>query len=149
MLSEQVPEHVEKVAPPEPAHQAKAKVVDLTNAVVSVTTAPPSTSDHKSETSSSEEKGEIWHGYQDDDLPEKIQTKFLRNLRFQIMSLYRRLFGIVFITNMGIFIATCVKDLNAKHLAEIVIANLFVAILMRQEYVINTFFAVACLAPQS
>ncbi|CCL99706.1 uncharacterized protein FIBRA_01728 [Fibroporia radiculosa] len=96
-----------------------------------------------------EEKGEIWEGFENDVLPEKQQGKLIRNLRFQIMSLYRRLFGIVFVANMACFIWYCVTDANAKDLGTVVVANLFVAILMRQEYVINAFFAVACLAPQS
>jgi len=96
-----------------------------------------------------EEKGEIWEGYEDDTMPEKTQRRFIRNLRFQIMSLYRRLFGIVFLTNLGVFISYAVRGANAHQLGTVVIANLFTSILMRQEYVINSFFAVACLAPQS
>lgn len=134
---------------PETIHEAKSRVVDLTNAVVNVTTAPPSISDRKSEASSVEEKGVLWQGYEDDVLPEKTQGRLVRNLRFQIMSLYRRLFGIVFATNMGVFIWYCVEGFNADKLGKVVIANLFTAILMRQEYVVNAFFTVACLAPQT
>lgn len=141
----------EKLASPEPIYQiqTKSKVVDLTQAVVQVTTAPPSISDRRSDTSSMNEKGEVWQGFEDDVLPEKTQGWLVRNLRFQIMSLYRRLFGIVFATNMGIFIWYCVKGANANQLGKVVIGNLFTAILMRQDYVINAFFTVACLAPQS
>ncbi len=110
--------------------------------------------DDKAESSSVEvEKGgPIWEGYREDDIPEKTHGHVLRNVRFQIFSLYRRLFGIVFVTNMAIFIATCVRggvNMDANHLGLITIANLFVAILMRQAYVINAFFTVALWAPRS
>ncbi|KAI0770238.1 hypothetical protein C8Q74DRAFT_1202559 [Fomes fomentarius] len=107
-----------------------------------------SLSDGKSEVSV--EKGvPSWEGYLDDDLPEKTHGHFFRNVRFQAFSLYRRLFGIVFVTNMAVFIATCVRAMDALYLGKIAIANIFVAILMRQDYVINTFFLVACAAPRS
>jgi len=140
---------VEKLSTPEPIDQMKSKVVDLTRSVVKVTTAPPSISDARSNTSSEEEKGVVWDGYEDDVLPEKTQGRLLRNIRFQIMSLYRRLFGIVFAANMGVFIWYAVKGVNANQLGKVVIANLFTAILMRQEYVINAFFFVACLPPNT
>ncbi|EPT05305.1 hypothetical protein FOMPIDRAFT_1027475 [Fomitopsis schrenkii] len=96
-----------------------------------------------------EKQGPIWEGFQDDELPDKTQHRWLRNVRFQMLSLYRRLFGIVFFTNLGIFIWYCVKGENASQVATVTIANLFASILMRQEYVINAFFTVACLAPKS
>ncbi|PPQ69605.1 hypothetical protein CVT24_001361 [Panaeolus cyanescens] len=90
-----------------------------------------------------------WSGYQDDYIPEKTQGKFARNIRHQIFSLYRRLFGVVFVTNLAIFISVCVKGANAKEIGGIVVANLFCAILMRQDHVINAFFNVFCSVPQS
>ncbi|KAG5221330.1 NRPS protein biosynthetic cluster [Salix suchowensis] len=98
-----------------------------------------------SETSSTVEQGLAWAGYEDDEIPEKTQGKYVRNLRHQIFSLYRRLFGVVFVVNLGILIATLVKGgANSLELGQIVIANLFCAILMRQDYVINAFFNVFC-----
>lgn len=98
-----------------------------------------------------EKQGNEWDGYQDDDLPEKTQGHYLRNLRHQIFSLYRRLFGIVFVVNMAILIWTLVRKqkADAQHLGLIVVSNLFCAILMRQDYVINAFFTVACAVPSS
>ena len=108
-------------------------------------TSSTSTFDEKADI---EKQGPIWEGFQDDELPDKTQGKWLRNVRFQMFSLYRRLFGIVFFTNLGIFIWYCVKGANANQVATVVIGNLFASILMRQEYVINAFFTVACLAPK-
>ncbi|KAI0755006.1 nonribosomal peptide synthetase 12 [Daedaleopsis nitida] len=102
----------------------------------------------KSEVSSAHEAGYVWDGYLDDELPEKTQGHFIRNVRHQIFSLYRRLFGVVFITNMAIFIATLAKGgANAQQLGLIVVSNLFCAILMRQDYVINAFFTIATSVP--
>ncbi|TBU28644.1 nonribosomal peptide synthetase 12 [Dichomitus squalens] len=104
----------------------------------------------KSAISSAHEAGNAWDGYEDDELPDKTQGHYVRNLRHQIFSLYRRLFGIVFITNLAVFIATLVKgSVNAQHLGLVVVANLFCAILMRQDYVINAFFTVACSVPNT
>ena len=90
-----------------------------------------------------------WEGYQDDFIPDKTQGKFTRNLRHQVFSLYRRLFGLVFTANMAILIATFVRPggVDAQYLGLIVVSNLFCAILMRQDYVINAFFTVACAVP--
>ncbi|KLO16789.1 nonribosomal peptide synthetase 12 [Schizopora paradoxa] len=103
---------------------------------------------------SSVEKGDAdvlgWEGYEDEDLPNKRQGKYTRNIRHQIFTLYRRLFGVVFVTNMAIFIASLAKGgLNAQQLGQIVVANLFCAILMRQDYVVNAFFNVFCAVPTS
>ncbi|KAL4250630.1 Adenylate-forming domain-containing protein [Abortiporus biennis] len=99
------------------------------------------------------EKGIIgWEGYDQTPLPEKTQGHFARNARHQIFSLYRRLFGVVFATNMGVLIATFVKgglNVSAQHLGLIVISNLFVSIVMRQDYVINAWFLVFTSVPLS
>lgn len=101
------------------------------------------------------EKGEAdvfvsWEGYLDAELPPQTHGNSLSRLRHSIFTLYRRLFGIVFITNMVIFIVTVVNgNTSALHLGQIVIANFFVAILMRQDYVVNAFFNVLCAGQQS
>ncbi|KZV88846.1 nonribosomal peptide synthetase 12 [Exidia glandulosa HHB12029] len=97
-----------------------------------------------------EEGHHVWDGYLDQPLPAKTQGKWARNLRHQIFSLYRRLFGIVFVANMGIFISILAQGgANAQRLGLIVVANLFCAILMRQDYVVNAFFDVFCAVPTS
>ncbi|KAF8134785.1 hypothetical protein K438DRAFT_2031313 [Mycena galopus ATCC 62051] len=93
---------------------------------------------------------ELWEGYEKDVLPDKLQGKKARNLRHLVFSLYRRLFGVVFVTNMAILIALMVRGgADAQRLGLITLANLFVAILMRQEYVVNVFFNVFCAVPSS
>ena len=92
----------------------------------------------------------FWDGFEDDELPAKTQGKIFRNLRHQIFSLYRRLFSIVFIVNMAVLIWIFVKgETNAQELGQIVIANIFASVLMRQDHVINTFFHVFTAVPSS
>lgn len=143
---------------PAAVYQQESKSTDNTTLNVSergadsVTVASSSIMNEKNESSSTIEKGHQlpWEGYQDDVLPEKTQGRIFRNLRHQVFSLYRRLFGIIMVTNMSIFIATIVRgNTNAQELGLIVVANLFCAILMRQDYVVNVFFTVACSVPAS
>lgn len=96
------------------------------------------------------EKGNAWDGYEDEELPDKAQGPLIRNLRHRIFTLYRRLFGVVFVTNAAVLIETVVSgQANAQKLGLIVVANLFCAILMRQDYVINAFFTTFCAVPPS
>jgi hypothetical protein len=86
-----------------------------------------------------------WEGYLDEELPPQTLGNTLSRLRHSVFTLYRKLFGVVFVTNVAIFIATLIKGhTNALYLGQIVIANFFVAILMRQDYVVNAFFNVFC-----
>ncbi|THH21034.1 hypothetical protein EW146_g431 [Bondarzewia mesenterica] len=142
------------VSTPPPTYQGQLRAGDTPLqdvAILDNTAGYSSPSSSSSDISPSEvEKGNVWDGYLDEDLPDKTQGRFIRNLRHQVFSLYRRLFGIVFVTNMAVFIATLVRhETSAQHLALIVVANLFCAILMRQDHVINAFFLVFCAVPRS
>ncbi|KIY43551.1 hypothetical protein FISHEDRAFT_18588, partial [Fistulina hepatica ATCC 64428] len=81
--------------------------------------------------------------------PEKTQARLLRNLRFQLLTVYHRLFSVVFSVNLAVFIATLVQGTTAAHVAKIVVANLTIAILIRQDYIINALFETFCFVPQS
>jgi len=51
---------------------------------------------------------------------------------------------------MAILIATFIKgSANTQHLGLIVVSNIFCAVLMRQDYVINAFFTVFCAVPNT
>lgn len=103
----------------------------------------------KIEPSELEDQTSIWAGYQQDILPNKTQGRILRNLRHKVMILYRRMFGVVFLVNFGIFIWYAVRGANSLQLGQVVIGNLFTAILMRQDYVIDAFFVVFTAVPPS
>ncbi len=80
---------------------------------------------------------------------EDASVIFVRHLCHYIFTLYRRLFGVVFTINMAIFIRLCLASADAQRIAEIIIVNLFCAILIRQDYVINAIFNTCCTVPQS
>jgi len=91
------------------------------------------------------DEGVGWEGYLDQELPPQTHGNTLSVLRHAVFSLYRRLFGVVLVTNLAVLIATLIKGhTNALNLGQIVIANFFVSILMRQDYVVNAFFNVFC-----
>jgi hypothetical protein len=92
---------------------------------------PLSSEDSASTKLESGEFREVWDGYEKDVLPDKLEWKVVRNLRHGFFSLYRRLFGVVFVTNMAIFIALLVEGANAQRLGMITLANLFVAMCVR------------------
>ncbi|KAI0771248.1 nonribosomal peptide synthetase 12 [Trametes elegans] len=150
---------VNVVPQPQPVYQVgiseKAGMLgvkgELTHSSSSISkTVAVSVTEEKNPSSSSIESGNLWDGYLEDELPEKTNGHFFRNVRHQVFSLYRRLFGVIFVTNMAIFIAFLVKgEANSHSLGLVVVANLFCAILMRQDYVINAFFTVACSVPSS
>lgn len=146
---------VRKIEAPAPVYQQEIKEKDSSASLATTVHRPAdstkasSMTDIGSDLSSLEKREYPWSGYEDDEIPEKTQGKWTRNLRHQVFSLYRRLFGIVFLTNLGVFISILIKGANAQQLGTIVIANLFCAILMRQDYVINVFFNVCCSVPSS
>ncbi|KAJ3754841.1 hypothetical protein EV360DRAFT_50851 [Lentinula raphanica] len=124
----------------EAEHAAEALPKDL---------APSDSLEEKRSSLSLDEKAISWEDFYNDDYSDKKQNRLVRNLRFQIFNIYRRLFSVVFIANMAIFIAFCVRGASVPKLGEIAIANLFVAILCRQDHVINALFFVLCSAPKS
>lgn len=147
---------VNSVTVPPPAYQHRSREADLEASTAPAIDRNPTGADSSSvtelgsEVSSLEMKREYpWSGYEDDPLPEKTQGKYIRNLRHQVFTLYRRLFGVVFVTNMAVFISVVINGANAQQIGTIVIANLFCSILMRQDYVINVFFNVFCAVPTS
>ncbi|KAJ3996936.1 hypothetical protein F5050DRAFT_1506661 [Lentinula boryana] len=111
--------------------------------------APSESLEEKESSLSLDEKAISWEDFRNDNYSDKRQSRLARNLRFQIFNIYRRLFSVVFIANMAIFIAFCVRGASVPKLGEIAIANLFVAILCRQDYVINALFFILCAAPKS
>lgn len=140
------------VAPPPvlTASHHTAQDLQLSLNVIEKTSSSNSSTDTIAEV---EEKGKTklaWEGYEDDYLPSKAQVKPVRNLRHILFTIYRRIFGVIFIVNMSIFISTAVRGFeNANYLGLVVVANLFASILMRQEYVVNSFFIVFGNVPRS
>jgi len=88
-------------------------------------------------------------------LPEKVHTRPVRNARHIWFNVYRRLFSLVFILNMFGLAALLYKGSDwtrnppLEHFATAASANIMVAILIRQDYVINLCFKTAWLFPLS
>ena len=91
----------------------------------------------------------IWAGYEQDILPEKEQSQWLRNLRHQMFYLYRRLFSVVFVINLAVFISFAAKGYTTMEVGNAVVGNLTTAVLMRQEYVIDAFFVTFTAIPRT
>ncbi|CAG8954990.1 hypothetical protein HYFRA_00008679 [Hymenoscyphus fraxineus] len=85
-------------------------------------------------------------------LPAKHGYHGLRALRHRIFSLYRRFFSVVFILNAIAAILMGYFGKAGRHLENMstaIGANLCMAVLMRQEIVINFLFKIACSVPTS
>ncbi|KAL9098533.1 MAG: hypothetical protein Q9163_005824 [Psora crenata] len=87
-------------------------------------------------------------------LPPKRAIPAFRRLRHRLFNAYQRLFSLVFVGNMAALIAVLIKHRHAKpfgpslsHVATATAANITAAILMRQEYVINSLYTVLCWTP--
>lgn len=88
------------------------------------------------------------------NLPHKRDRRILRRLRYNLLAVYQRLFSVVFIGNMIAFIIEVVLHRHSHpfgpplgNLATAVAANVMGAILIRQEYVINSLYNIFCWTP--
>ena len=87
-------------------------------------------------------------------LPRKRATPLSRKLRHQLLNAYQRLFSLVFLGNLVALTVVMVSNRHAEPLgpslanvATATAANITGAILMRQEYVINSLYTVLCWTP--
>jgi hypothetical protein len=87
-------------------------------------------------------------------LPAKRHFRLARNTRHTFLTVYRRLFSFVFIGNLiglGLILALNV-DSSSPPLSDFAIAasaNMMVAILIRQDYIVNILFKTCSLVPLS
>lgn len=120
---------ISKIMPPPTSSSSTSSLTienSMTGEKLSVLSTPVLSEDSASSVELKER--EVWDGYEKDVLPEKMEPKLLRNLRHQIFTLYRRLFGLVFVANMIIFIILLARGgANTQHLGLITISNLFCA----------------------
>jgi hypothetical protein len=89
------------------------------------------------------------------ELPPKRQSNFLRHARHTFFIVYRRLFTVVFVLNMvglGLLVwreRDWVKSPPLSDFATAASANIMVALLIRQDYVVNRLFKLTWLVPIS
>ncbi|KAK7911697.1 hypothetical protein PG985_014178 [Apiospora marii] len=66
-----------------------------------------------------------------------------------MLNTYRRLFSLVFIANVAVFVAVAVRGPSPSTLIDAVAANLLASGLARQPLVVNLLFRTLCMIPQS
>ncbi|KAG5644797.1 hypothetical protein DXG03_007619 [Asterophora parasitica] len=101
----------------------------------------------KIEPSDLEDQSHIWAGYEQDVLPDKTRGGVIGNLRYQILQVYRRLFGMVFLINVGLFISVAVKGAVAPQIGLIALSNLFVAVALREDYLTAGHYQYGAFSP--
>ncbi|KAK2626436.1 hypothetical protein QTJ16_003611 [Diplocarpon rosae] len=88
-------------------------------------------------------------------LPSKHHSWLLRHARHTFLNVYRRLFGVVFALNVvgGVVLAWRFDGHDSNefvgHLATATAANIMVALLVRQDYIINAMFRLCWMVPLS
>ncbi|KAG5987304.1 hypothetical protein E4U54_005047, partial [Claviceps lovelessii] len=87
----------------------------------------------------------------DKDIPEKNLPKYLRGVRHRVAIVYRFLFSLVGLLNVGALIALILvhPGTGSEWLATLTAANLVLAVLVRQDAVINLLYTVTCSAPKA
>ncbi|KJZ71565.1 hypothetical protein HIM_09034 [Hirsutella minnesotensis 3608] len=85
----------------------------------------------------------------DKKIPDKQWPQPFRGFRFRILIVYRFLFSLVGFLNVGILVAILLVNPDPDWLGFITAANLVVAIVIRQDTVINTLYKIFCSAPRS
>ncbi|KAL3473001.1 hypothetical protein BJX99DRAFT_234546 [Aspergillus californicus] len=95
---------------------------------------------------------ELKLGDYDSSLDLEAQTRrqrWLAPVRYTILNIYRRLFSLVFLANIGVFVYVMVSDRKLLALVNATAANLLACGLARQPLVVNTIFVTVCSIPRS
>ena len=79
----------------------------------------------------------------------QLKPKKFASVRYAILTLYRRLFTLVFFANIAVFIAVMTNQTMLLALVNATAANLLVCGLARQPLVVNAIFLVVCSMPRS
>lgn len=83
------------------------------------------------------------------DVPAKSLGKPYRGLVYRIFIVYRFLFSVVGLCNTGALIAIFATRADRQWLANLTAMNLVLAVLIRQDFVINALYTVCCSVPKS
>ncbi|RHZ70379.1 hypothetical protein CDV55_105900 [Aspergillus turcosus] len=79
----------------------------------------------------------------------KKRRAWISTIRFVVLDIYRRLFSLVFLANLAVFIAVMTTDRKLLALVNATAANLLACGLARQPLVVNAIFVVVCSIPRS
>lgn len=75
--------------------------------------------------------------------------RLISPIRYTFLNIYRRLFTLVFLANIGVFVYVMVADRKLLALVNAAAANLLACGLARQPLVVNTIFFTVCSIPRS
>lgn len=85
--------------------------------------------------------------------PDKIDQKPFRQLRHVIFTVYRRLFTIVVLANISALVLIDIRTRDTRYyfkaISSAASANLFIAVAIRQDYIINIFFEIFASTPKA
>ncbi|CAI4219783.1 unnamed protein product [Parascedosporium putredinis] len=95
-------------------------------------------------TSIDEEKGGL-----DNQVPDKSLPQPLRGLVYRILIPYRFLFSVVWLANVAALVVVCANGSRRDWLGNMVAVNLVVAVLIRQDFVINALYTIFCSVPKT
>ncbi|KAJ5312550.1 hypothetical protein N7508_003380 [Penicillium antarcticum] len=79
----------------------------------------------------------------------QLKPKLFASTRYAILTLYRRLFTLVFLANVAVFVAVMATEQKLLALINATAANLLACGLARQPLVVNAIFIVVCSMPRS
>lgn len=83
-------------------------------------------------------------------LPDKKLPKPIRGLRYRIMIIYRRLFSVVWLANIAAMICVAaIPSIDRQWISYIAFINLTIAVIIRQDFVVNGLYAIFCNVPRS
>ena len=82
------------------------------------------------------------------DIPRKKRRQPWRGLQHRVFIIYRQLFSLVWLINLGFLIALLVTHGGTQWLGLLTAANLVACILIRQELVINALYTITCSVPK-
>ncbi|KAK9576710.1 hypothetical protein V6Z96_000239 [Aspergillus fumigatus] len=79
----------------------------------------------------------------------KKRHAFISSIRYTALDIYRRLFSLVFLANLAVFIAVMTADRKLLALVNATAANVLACGLARQPLVVNAIFVIVCSIPRS
>ncbi|KAH6894681.1 hypothetical protein B0T10DRAFT_258534 [Thelonectria olida] len=82
-------------------------------------------------------------------LPDKRQSRRVRGLRHRILIVYRRLFTLVGLFNIAAALAVVLTGIQRQWLGTVTAINLALAVVIRQDFVINALYTITCSVPKS
>ncbi|KAL4802220.1 hypothetical protein BDV18DRAFT_154300 [Aspergillus unguis] len=80
---------------------------------------------------------------------QRAKKRVIEPIRYTFLNIYRRLFTLVFLANIAVFIYVLVADRKVLALVNAAAANLLACGLARQPLVVNTIFYTVCSVPRS